>query len=341
MMRTAAILGIIGLIGLLQTAPILAQTATRQVSFPAGSDGAILTGAITGDEAVRYLLGASAGQRMSVEMTPTNASAYFNITAPGATEALHIGSVVGNSFDGILPAGGTYAVDVYLMRNAARRGETAAFTISFRIDGDGADGRVQPDFADGLMGGPDFWAVTGLSAGDSLNLRAGPSTSERVVEQIAEGAVVRNLGCRMTGSQRWCQVETAHGIGWVSGRYLRESGAPGQGDSPPAPPLPTSAPGQPKGNGEPFTATGAIPCARAPGQPMGSCTFGVIRTGKGGASLWMAFPDGNERYVMFEGGAPVFTDAAATMAAELNEDLFTIRIGNERFEVPLAVINGG
>lgn len=342
-MRPAAIFAIAlaALIGPTQPAPALAETVTQQVAFPAGSDGTKLTGAITGDEAVRYLLGSNAGQRMTVDMTTTNASAYFNVTAPGATEALHIGSVAGNSFDGILPAGGNYAVEVFLMRNAARRGETAEFTIAFRISGAGADGEVQPDFADGLMGGPDFWAVTGLSAGDSLNLRAGPSSGDRVISRLAEGEVVRNLGCRMTGKQRWCQVDSRAGVGWVSGRYLRESGAPALEDSLPVPPLSTALPGQPKGNGEPFTATGTVPCARHPGQPMRQCPFGVIRTGMGGASLWVAFPDGSERYILFEGGAPVFTDAEAAIVADLNADLFTIRIGAERFEVPLAVVDGG
>jgi hypothetical protein len=227
-MRTTAMLaiGLAALIGLSPAAPVLAETVTRQVSFPAGSTGATITGAITGDDAVRYLLGARAGKSMMVEMTTTNASAYFNITAPGATEALHIGSVAGNSFDGTLPAGGNYAVEVYLMRNAARRNETAEFAITFRITGTGDDGAVQPDFADGLMGGPDFWAVTGLATGDSLNLRAGPSTDNKVIGRLAEGEILRNLGCRTTGKQRWCQVETPVGPGWVAGRFLRESGAP-------------------------------------------------------------------------------------------------------------------
>ncbi|MEY4983403.1 MAG: hypothetical protein RIR62_1669 [Pseudomonadota bacterium] len=226
-MRSKALIACLALLtGALQATPLLAETVTRQVAFPAGSNGATFTATLEGDETLRYMLDARAGQRMTVDMTTTNASAYFNISAPGATEALHIGSVAGNSFDGILPAGGSYAVDVYLMRNAARRGETADITIAFRITGTGADGTVQPDFADGLMGGPDFWAVAGLSAGDSLNLRAGPSTGDRVIGRLGEGQVVRNLGCRMTGKQRWCQVETSAGAGWVSGRYLRESVAP-------------------------------------------------------------------------------------------------------------------
>ncbi len=125
------------------------------------------------------------------------------------------------------------------------------------------------------------------------------------------------------------------------GRYLRESSAAEPDDGLTEPALPATVPGVPKGNGEAFTATGDIPCARNSGQPMGQCKFGVIRTGKGGASLWVAFPDGVERYIMFEGGAPVFTDAAATMTSELNDDLVTLRIGFERFEVPMALIDGG
>jgi len=55
----------------------------------------------------------------------------------------------------------------------------------------------------------------------------------------------------------------------------------------------------------------------------------------------VAFPDGSERYILFEGGAPVFTDADAAIAADLDDDLFSIRIGVERFEVPMAAVNGG
>lgn len=223
-MKSVFAIGIAALVAFAQTVPARAETPVRPVAFPAGSDGASLTGSVTGYDGVRYSLNARAGQRMVVDMATGNASAYFNITAPGATEAMHIGPVAGNRFDGILPAGGDYTVDVYLMRNAARRGETARFTITFRITGAGAPAEVQPDFADGLMGGPDFWAVTGLPAGDSLNLRSGPSTADGVIGRLAQGEVVRNLGCRMTGKQRWCQVETSFGAGWVSGRYLRESG---------------------------------------------------------------------------------------------------------------------
>ncbi|WP_245749426.1 SH3 domain-containing protein [Gemmobacter aquatilis] len=287
---------------------------------------------------MRFTLGARGGQRMIVEMTTSNASAYFNITAPGAAEALHIGSVAGNNFEGLLPTTGDYTVEVYLMRNAARRGEAADFAISFRIAA--AAAAVQSDFADGLAGGPDYWAVSGLPPGDRLNLRAGPGTAQRVLGSLGEGEVIRNLGCRMEGGGRWCQVSTSYGTGWVAGRFLRESSAPGANIAPPAP-LPAAKPGQPRGNGEPFTAMGTLPCARAKGQPTGPCAFGVIRPALGEANLWIAHPQGGERYILFQDGAPVFTDAQAKIRFEREVDLYLIRIGAERFEVPRAVIYGG
>ncbi|WP_295451816.1 SH3 domain-containing protein [uncultured Thiodictyon sp.] len=82
------------------------------------------------------------------------------------------------------------------------------------------------DFADGLAGGPDFWEVTGVARGDTLNLRAGPSPKGRVVAELANGTVMRNLGCKMARGQRWCQIarpNDARAKGWVAGRYLREA----------------------------------------------------------------------------------------------------------------------
>ncbi len=201
--------------------PVLADP--QRVTFPKGASGATINATIVGDKSLTYVLGAKAGQRLQIEMTTSNPSAYFNVTTPGANEAVHIGSVVGNIFDGFLPASGDYTVEVYLMRNAARRGETAKVKVSFKITA--ADATA--DFADGLMGGPDFWVVSGLKAGDTLNLRSGPSARDAVLGRLPQGEIVRNMGCRMTNQSRWCQIEAEIGTGWVAGRYLRESAAPG------------------------------------------------------------------------------------------------------------------
>ena len=74
-------------------------------------------------------------------------------------------------------------------------------------------------------GGPDFYVVSGLAAGDTLNVRSKASTSGTVIARLAQGAKVRNLGCEKVGKTRWCKIRTTGGVevtGWVNGRYLRE-----------------------------------------------------------------------------------------------------------------------
>ena len=102
------------------------------------------------------------------------------------------------------------------------------------------------------------------------------------------------------------------------------------------------AKGGPVGNGEqPFDVTGLVPCAVHTGQPMRQCPFGVIRAGLGNAGLWLALGDETERHILFEGGVPVTTNSAETMSFEKTGDLFLIHVGDERFEVPEAVVTGG
>jgi hypothetical protein len=205
-------------------APALTQDTTKRVNFAAGAHSASLSGQVKGYDTSIYLLGATAGQHMTIDMTTSNNGAYFNVTAPGADSALFIGSTEGGEFDGVLPVSGDYRVDVYMMRNAARRGEVAEYTISFKIT-DSVEAPA-PDFADGMDGGPDYWKVAGVSAGDLLNLRAGPSTANKVLARLANGTALRNLGCKMSGGQRWCKVEAPDATGWVAGSFLREGPAP-------------------------------------------------------------------------------------------------------------------
>lgn len=89
-----------------------------------------------------------------------------------------------------------------------------------------------PGGDDNLTGGPDFWRVAGVPAGQRLNLRREPGASARVLATLREGEVVRNLGCRLAGGARWCRIRSTEGVdvtGWVSGRFLQESGPPQAG----------------------------------------------------------------------------------------------------------------
>ncbi|MBW6532631.1 hypothetical protein KZ820_17960 [Sphingomonas sp. RRHST34] len=130
-MRTLMPLGA----ALLLVSPVIADEGSRtiKVQFTKGASAKVIKGSLRGYESVNYTVSARAGQTMTVRLTTANGSNYFNVTEPGKDEALFNGSVAGNKFGGTLPSTGTYTVQVYLMRNAARRGETAAYTLTIAV----------------------------------------------------------------------------------------------------------------------------------------------------------------------------------------------------------------
>ena len=74
---------------------------------------------------------------MRVSLETNNASAYFNIYAPDkgpGDEAMFVGSMDGNSHVGTTSAKGSYIIQVYLMRNVAKRNETANYKLHIGID---------------------------------------------------------------------------------------------------------------------------------------------------------------------------------------------------------------
>lgn len=112
----------------------LSKDRTEQVRFAPGTASKTIQSRIKGYDTAQYLLRARAGQHMTVSFKTSNASGYFNVSAPGAEEALFVGSVSGNDFSATLPASGEYRIQVYLMRNAARRNETADYTLTVKVD---------------------------------------------------------------------------------------------------------------------------------------------------------------------------------------------------------------
>lgn len=307
--------------------PISAQQIRAEiVDAAAASAGVVLTGEVRGGDSAEYMVSGVEGQILSVDLLSTKGALNFNIAPKGAAEALFMGETSGTVADVRLPATGDYVVQVYLMRSAARRDEEADFTLGIGLAGG--------DFADGLAGGPDWWQVSLQQDGGSLNIHAGPAARYPVISTAANGEVAQNRGCRMTGPDRWCSVrfQGSGQQGWVVGRFLIEGAAPVAAAVPE---------GGPVGNGTPFDATGEIPCATVTDQPMRSCPFGVVRDGPGNAGIWIAIGEERERAILFEGGVPVSADAPEAVSFEKVGDLFILRVGAERYEIPEAVVFGG
>lgn len=133
--RSGALLVVALLTAALSPSPALAQSqsTSQRVTLPKNAPTLTLKGTLKGYDSVDYLVNAAAGQVLSVHLDTRNPSMQFNILSPGAQNALFIGSQQGTTFTGALPAKGTTAIRIYLMRNAARRGEVADYVLTIGL----------------------------------------------------------------------------------------------------------------------------------------------------------------------------------------------------------------
>ena len=140
------------------TGTAMADAGIRQekVQFAKGASSVVLKGQLKGDAMVDYLVRAGAGQTLAVKLQETNAQNYFNVLPPASTgSAMFVGDN-GDDFTGVLPADGDYVVRVYLMRPAARRGESSNYTLTVS-----ATGSALPPLAasrDALISGTSYHA---------------------------------------------------------------------------------------------------------------------------------------------------------------------------------------
>jgi hypothetical protein len=186
-------------------------------------------------------------------------------------------------------------------------------------------------------GGPRNWEVVG-----TLNLREQPSSSARILARYRPGTILDNLGCQHAQGRVWCDVQQFGGgpRGYVAAESLRPAISP-DGSAAMGPDDSASRAGQGQ-----FDASGPLSCAFAAGQAMGECEFGVARAGGGYATVVVKKPDGRTRAIFFRMGRPIGADVSESegrldFRATKQGDLHRIRIGNERYEIPDAVILGG
>ncbi|WP_439134085.1 hypothetical protein [Pseudomaricurvus sp.] len=114
-----------------QTLPAVAPNAQKDL-YP---EERVYTDTLKGYETKEYVFSVSAGQHVDIQFNTDNPSSYFNVTPEGSRTAIFIGSMSGAHFDQTFTAAGDYKVLVYLMRNAARRNETASYDLQIRLSG--------------------------------------------------------------------------------------------------------------------------------------------------------------------------------------------------------------
>lgn len=175
-----------------------------------------------------------------------------------------------------------------------------------------------------------------------LNLREQPSSKAPAVARFRAGAILDNLGCQPGEGGIWCDVQEIGGgpRGFVSVNFLKPAVAP-DGSIPTGPDDSAS-----RASWEQFDARGTLPCAMGGGQPMGHCSFDVARAGGGYATVIVKRYDGRNRAIFFRMGRPIGADTSQAdgypaLRASKQNDLHMLQIGNERYEIPDAVIFGG
>lgn len=130
--RIAATAGLAAL--LLAVAAFAGEThRTQRIAFAPGKTAAAIDGSVHGYDVIDYKLQASKGQTLSVVLKSDNANSHFDVIPPGTQDALFIGAVRGDKWSGTLPVTGDYTLHLYLTDGAARRAETAKFTIDVSV----------------------------------------------------------------------------------------------------------------------------------------------------------------------------------------------------------------
>jgi hypothetical protein len=130
---------IVGAITSALLVPGMTQAQTKsEVTFSAGNFGTMVSGTISGNEYIDYLLRASAGQEMFVDLSVTDSNgsgmAFFNVLPPGSTgEAIYNSSIDGSTTTVRLPTSGQYTIRLYHMGDDADSGKTVGFNVDLSI----------------------------------------------------------------------------------------------------------------------------------------------------------------------------------------------------------------
>lgn len=94
-----------------------------------------------------------------------------------------------------------------------------------------------------------------------------------------------------------------------------------------------------------FDATAEVPCAQEQGQALGTCKAGVARADPSDVAVVVTFPNGFARTLTFADGR--FLRGNATMSGvgtdtdwQLSNGTYFIRVDDQRFELPKALVLG-
>jgi len=111
--------------------PTAAQSNPQRIRFARGHSSTTISGRIAGFDTKDYVVGASAGQEMTLRLKSSNPGAFFVIYSING-RATDMNETT--EWSQRLSESGDYLIRVFMMRSAARRkGAVASFTLSVAI----------------------------------------------------------------------------------------------------------------------------------------------------------------------------------------------------------------
>jgi hypothetical protein len=111
-----------------------AEAGTKTVAFGKGKTSTTISGKIKGHDDMDYVVRASAGQTLIVDMSGSKYPPYFNLLPPGSTgEAVFVGSRDGNRYEGELDKDGDWTIRVYQMGDAKDSNKTTSYKLKISI----------------------------------------------------------------------------------------------------------------------------------------------------------------------------------------------------------------
>jgi hypothetical protein len=131
--RPATIINV--LTACLLATPAISRDTERSVPVTLAANGQpqVLEDAINEYETVSYIVQLQKGQQLQATLASNNAANCFDIYAPGETKPFYVGADSGNSHSLAAPTTGSYRIRVFLLRFAARDGQSARYELELSL----------------------------------------------------------------------------------------------------------------------------------------------------------------------------------------------------------------
>jgi hypothetical protein len=158
-----------------------------RIRFDRGATSAVVSGTLTANSSIRYVLGARAGQLLDVQLSPPEGARLSVTTTSGRALTPSIGSS-STGFRGYLPRSGDYWIEV----KAGSQAVSYSLNITIPIRVSFEAGATSATLAGGLAAHRGLDYILRARAGQLLEIEILPANSVQLIIYGADGTVLRS-----------------------------------------------------------------------------------------------------------------------------------------------------